>query len=120
MEEKNNKFGDELRRLRGEHGYSQHQLGQLAGFTASYISQLETGDKNPTANVIHLLSPHLGVKPNQLWAILGMVEMDLSGTLAENLDQVKKTMPGLPETLAEELANYLTYLDFKEAVLTKS
>ena len=119
MNEPTTDFGRELRRLRreGEFKYTQAKLADLAGITASYISQLETGDKDPTVSVIHKLSPHLGVKPNHLLKLICMVEMDLAGTFANNREQVKYKIPGLTEQQIEELADYLTYLEFKASVL---
>ena len=119
MNEPTNDFGRELRRLRREREfkYTQVQLAALAGITASYVSQLETGDKDPTVSVIHKLSPHLGVPSNHLLRIIGMVEMDLAGTFANNRVQVKYKIPGLTEQQVEELADYLTYLEFKASVL---
>lgn len=119
MKEPKTEFGRELRKLRleGKIRYSQSQLAKLAGVTASYISQLETQEKIPKPRVIRKLSAHLGVKTNHLLSKLGMVEMDLASTLASNRDQVSRKMPDLPEEQLEELAKYLTYLDFKASAL---
>ncbi len=117
MREPGNEFGRELRRLRREQGLSQARLAELAGVTASYLSQLETGERNPTPMVIRRLSPHLNVSPNHLLGRIGMVEMDLAGTLAGNRAYVGRVAPDLPEDQVEEMANYLTYLEFKEEAL---
>jgi len=119
MKEPKTEFGRELRKLRceGRIKYSQDQLAKLAGVTASYISQLETQDKIPKPRVIRKLSAHLGVTPNHLFNKCGMVEMDLASTLANNRDQVSRKMPDLPEEQLEELAKFLTYLDFKASAL---
>lgn len=119
MKEPNTEFGKELRRLRleGTIKYTQSTLANLAGIKASYISQMETGKKKPTPRVIRKLSAHLGVKPNHLLVKIGSIEMDLAGTLSGNLNQVKSKIPELSEEQLEELANYLTYLDFKASVL---
>lgn len=119
MKEPTTEFGRELRKLRleGKIRYTQSQLAKLAGVTASYISQLETQDKIPSPPVIRRLSTHLGVTTNHLLSKLGMVEMDLAVTFASNRDQVRRKMPDLPEDQLEEIANYLTYLDFKSLVL---
>jgi len=57
-------FSRKLRdlRLNGKYKYTQVILGRLAGVTPSYISQLETGKKNPTPKIIRKLSPHLGME----------------------------------------------------------
>lgn len=119
MKKPTSEFGQELKRLRreGTIKYSQAGLANLAGVKASYISQLETGKKNPTTRVIHKLSRHLGVTPNHLLAKVGMVEMDLASTFTSNQNQVRDKMPDLTQQQLEELANYLTYLDFKAVAL---
>jgi transcriptional regulator with XRE-family HTH domain len=119
MRKPGNEFGRELRRLRreGEVKYSQARLAELAGVTASYLSQLETGKRNPTPRVIRRLSPHLGVSPNHLLRTIGMLEMDLASTLASKREYVDGIIPDLAEEQLEELANYLTYLEFKEEAL---
>lgn len=119
MRKPGNEFGRELRRLRreGEVPYSQARLAGLAGITASYLSQLETGERNPTPRVIRRLSPHLGVSPNHLLRAIGMVEMDLASTLSSKREYVGGIAPDLSGEQLEELANYLTYLEFKEEAL---
>ena len=119
MEEKNNIFGKELRslRTRPDKYLTQQYLASLVGVTASYISQLETGNRKPSPDVIRKLSNHLGVKTNHLFGKLGMAEMDLAGTFINNKDELKRNMPGMSEEQLEELANFLTYMDFKSSVL---
>jgi len=34
----------ELRQIRKDHDLTQHQMGELLGYTANYISRLERGD----------------------------------------------------------------------------
>lgn len=116
-----NNFGQELRRLRheGTKRCSQMVLAKLTGLSVSYISQLETGFKKPTVPVIRKISPHLGVKSNHFFKLIGMVEMDFDAIFADNLNQIKSQMPNLPKDQLEEIANYLTYLDFKSSVLEK-
>ena len=119
MREPRTEFGRELRRLRceGKTRYSLTKLAALADVTASYISQLETGEKSPTPRVIRRLSRHLGVAPNHLLSRIGMIEMDLAGTLASNRDHISSIMPDMTNEQLDELANYLTYLDFKVTAL---
>jgi transcriptional regulator with XRE-family HTH domain len=115
MKNTESEFSRKLRdlRLNGKYKYSQALLGQLAGVTSSYISQLETGKKKPTPSVIRKVSKHLGINPNVLLSTIGMVEMDLSSTLASKREQISREMPDLKPEQKEELANYLTYLEFK-------
>ena len=119
MKKAKTEFGKELRRLRTEGSikYTQAGLAKLAGVTAGYISQLETEDLTPRVSVIRNLSRHLGVEPNHLLRTIGMVEMDISRTYTWNVDAVREKMPDLAAEQIAELANYLTYLDFKASAL---
>jgi transcriptional regulator with XRE-family HTH domain len=110
-------FGREVRNLRRGRAMSQARLAELAGLTASYLSQLETGERNPTPGVSRRLSPHLGVSPGHLLGKIGTVEMNLAGSLTGNREYVARVAPGLTGEQAEEMASYLTYLEFKEQVL---
>jgi len=118
MKEPQTEFGLELRKLRREElKWTQARLSECAGISAAYVSQLETGDKPPTLHIIRTLSGCLGVLPNRLFRTINMVEMDLASTLASHRDQVRATLPDLPDQETEELANYLTYLEFKASAL---
>ncbi|WP_374983324.1 helix-turn-helix domain-containing protein [Streptomyces fradiae] len=41
-------FGARLRRLRGEHGWTQDELGDRMGYSSTHLSSIETGRKMPT------------------------------------------------------------------------
>jgi transcriptional regulator with XRE-family HTH domain len=119
MKDPNNSFGVELRRLRKDAGYTQSVLAEKAGnISASYISQLEAGDKIPTPRIIRKLSGPLGVQPNDLFRLIGVVEMDLAGTLANKRNLLREHMHGLSGSHLDELASYLTYLEFKTIVFS--
>ena len=113
MSERPTTFAEELRKLRMDEGYTQAQLAKHAGITAAYVSQLETGKRRPNQRVIRKLSSALQVHPNRLFKTIHMVEMDLASTLATRRDAVRAILPTLPSEQLEELANYLTYLEFK-------
>lgn len=118
--EKDNKiFSEELRRLRKRPGYNltQTELGELVGVTASYISQLESGNRKPSVPVVRELSKHLGVSTNHLLGKFGMAEMDLANTFIKNKEKLKLRLPQMQEDQLDELANYLTYIDFKSSIL---
>ena len=118
MKEPQTEFGRELRKLRREEQrWTQARLAECAGISAAYVSQLETGDKPPTKHIIRTLSGCLGVLPNRLFRTISMVEMDLASTLATHRDRVRAALPNLPDQEKEEVANYLTYLEFKASAL---
>ncbi|MCK5153682.1 MAG: helix-turn-helix transcriptional regulator [Spirochaetales bacterium] len=47
--------------------YSQFDLAELCGVSASYISEIETGKKYPSAKMLERLVQALEVKPYQLF-----------------------------------------------------
>lgn len=62
-------FGDQLRRLRQEHGWeSQEAFVHHAGLDRTYISSIERGHRNPTLDVIVKLAHALEVRPADLLA----------------------------------------------------
>ena len=113
-----NPFGQELRRLRKEVRYTQHQLAKLAGISTAYVSQLETGRK-PTDRVITKLSHALDVTENRLLITIGKLKMDLAGTLATDRTEAARMITTLPEKEFEEMLTYLAYVMVKSSIPTR-
>jgi transcriptional regulator with XRE-family HTH domain len=61
-------FGAAVRERRQHRGLSQEDLGELAGFHRTYISEVETGDRNVTLLNIGRLAAALGVGVGELMA----------------------------------------------------
>ena len=59
-------FGTGIRRLRTERGWTQEDLADAAGLTATYVGQIERGDKVPSLTVVLKLARGLEVPPAQL------------------------------------------------------
>lgn len=69
MEEKNQelvKFGSVIKQTRKELGITQDQLSLFTRIDRSYISEIETGTKNPSLTTILTLAKALHKKPSQL------------------------------------------------------
>jgi hypothetical protein len=49
-----------------------------------------------------------------------MVEMDLAATLSGNQERIRTAMPHLSLQETAEIADYLTYLDFKTVALEQA
>lgn len=62
-------FGQSLRRLRAERGWSQEQLGYQAKLHRNYIGGVERGDLNPTLTSIFKLARAFETKPSKLLAL---------------------------------------------------
>jgi transcriptional regulator with XRE-family HTH domain len=116
MTEEQNLFGQELRRLRKEAKYTQAKLAKRAGISASYISQLETGDKEPTDRVITKLSGPLDVPENHLLITVGKIKMDLAGTLATERREAPEVLNSLSDEQFRELLTYLAYIKVKASI----
>lgn len=58
-------FGNYLYQLRTRKGHyiSQQRLGELAGFTQTYISLVETGKAKPSRGCARLVLDVLGISP---------------------------------------------------------
>jgi transcriptional regulator with XRE-family HTH domain len=59
-------FGQHLRKLRLEKGWTQEDLADKAGMHFTYIGQIERGLRNPSLINLHKLAKALGVDGGQL------------------------------------------------------
>lgn len=62
-------LGQAVRRLRGERGWSQEELAQRCGTTATSISRIETGRHGASETLAVLLAREFGLKLYQLVAL---------------------------------------------------
>ena len=60
-------FGQRVRELRKERGYSQEHLADLAGLDRSYMGHIERGEKNITLLKIYQIGQALCVSPRDLF-----------------------------------------------------
>ena len=54
-------FGEVIRELRKQRGYSQEDFAFLCGIDRTYISGLERGKRNPTLKILALIAEKLDV-----------------------------------------------------------
>lgn len=59
-------FGNAVRELRKEKGWSQEDLGFEADLDRTYVSGIERGVRNPTLTTIWRLAKALAVSPSRL------------------------------------------------------
>ncbi len=60
------KIGDNIRTARKQRGYSQEEFADIAGFSRSYYTEIETGKRNISIlNLIKIMEA-LNVDPNEI------------------------------------------------------
>ena len=60
------KIGDNIRAVRKKRGYSQEEFADIAGFSRSYYTEIETGKRNISVlNLIKIIEA-LNVDPNEI------------------------------------------------------
>lgn len=60
------RFGERLRKLRQNKGYTQEELADRAGMHFTYVGQIERGLRNPSLINLHKLAKALGVNAGEL------------------------------------------------------
>ncbi|WP_447881971.1 helix-turn-helix domain-containing protein [Serratia fonticola] len=55
------KFGQRVRELRKERGWSQEEFADKCGLDRTYVSGVERGVRNPTLEVINVLATGLSI-----------------------------------------------------------
>ena len=60
------RLGKNVRRLRGEKGWSQEDYADRASIHRTYVRDIERGRRNPTINVVEKLAGSLAVTAGEL------------------------------------------------------
>jgi transcriptional regulator with XRE-family HTH domain len=105
-----------LKEIRKSLGLTQIQLSLSAKISAAYVSQLETGKKQPTDRVITKLCAALEIPENRLLIKIGKVKMDFAGTFKTNKRDVKSLINSLSDEQLDELQKFLAYLTIKSTI----
>lgn len=64
------KIGDNIRKARIQRGYSQEEFAEIAGFSRSYYTEIETGKRNISVLNLIKIVEMLKVDPNELIGFL--------------------------------------------------
>lgn len=59
-------FGETVRKLRATHSWTQEELAERAGMSATYLGFVERGENVPTLTVVFQLADALGVTAAEL------------------------------------------------------
>jgi transcriptional regulator with XRE-family HTH domain len=73
-------FGEFVRAQRRLAQVSQRNLARMSGVSDSYLSQIERGNYRPSPQVAKALALAFGLKPNQLYTMLGFMDPEGSET----------------------------------------
>lgn len=89
-------FGLYLKQLRETAGLSQEALAELAEISSAYVSQIETGRRNPpTPDVLRRMAGPLGVEYTMLLVAADyLVASDLMTLIVRALDSLYRQGPG--------------------------
>lgn len=60
-------FGNRVRELRNQRGWSQEEFAERCGVDRTYISGIERGVRNPTLIVINEISSGFGIEMSELF-----------------------------------------------------
>lgn len=60
------RLGNRVRNLRKERGWTQVELAELLGIDRSYLSEIETGKKDPSLRVLKTIADGFGLSLPQL------------------------------------------------------
>ncbi len=66
------KIGDNIRTVRKQRGYSQEEFADIAGFSRSYYTEIETGKRNISVLNLTKIITALNVNPNE---IIGSIKL---------------------------------------------
>lgn len=85
-------FGKRVRNLRTNKKLSQERLAELSGLHATYIGQIERGEKSPTLESIYKLSKGLQISLEELFK-------NMAGENSETIyaDEIYNEMLTLPQ-----------------------
>ena len=89
-------FGDRVRAVRRDRGWSQERFAELCGLHRTYIGSVERGERNVSLLNIWAISEALGVRPGQL------LDGPTVGTLSAEV-RVRSSHPSLENEVIPEL-----------------
>jgi len=96
-------FGEFVRAQRRLAQVSQRNLAQMAGVSDSYLSQLERGNYRPSPQVVKSLAQAFGLKPEQLYTMLGFMDDDDNPSSSPSVEQAIQLDDHLDTTQKEAL-----------------
>ena len=103
-------FGEFVRAQRQLAHVSLRNLAKMSGVSDSYLSQLERGNYRPSPQVVKALATAFGLKPGQLYTMLGFMD-ETDSSAPPNVEQAIQMDPRLQPAQKEALVRvYRSFL----------
>jgi transcriptional regulator with XRE-family HTH domain len=103
-------FGEFVRAQRQLAHVSLRNLAKMSGVSDSYLSQIERGNYRPSPQVVKALAQAFGLKPEQLYTMLGFMDETDTATTA-GVEQAIQRDPRLQPAQKEALVRvYRSFL----------
>lgn len=105
-------FGEFVRAQRRLAQVSQRNLARMSGVSDSYLSQIERGNYRPSPQVVKALALAFGLKPEQLYTMLGFMDHDGPDPTAASVEQAIQLDPRLEPAQKDALIRvYRSFVD---------
>lgn len=88
-------FGEFVKAQRRLAQVSQRNLARMSGVSDSYLSQIERGNYRPSPQVVKALALAFGLKPTQLYTMLGFGEDADTAAPAPSVEEAIRLDPRL-------------------------
>jgi len=104
-------FGEFVKAQRRLAQVSQRNLARMSGVSDSYLSQIERGNYRPSPQVVKALAQAFGLKPEQLYTMLGFMDEERDDT-RPTVEQAIQLDPKLEATQKDALIRvYRSFLE---------
>jgi len=104
-------FGEFVKAQRRLAQVSQRNLARMSGVSDSYLSQIERGNYRPSPQVVKALAQAFGLKPEQLYTMLGFMDDEKQAT-GPSVEQAIQLDPKLEPAQKDALIRvYRSFLE---------
>ncbi len=105
-------FGEFVKAQRRLAQVSQRNLARMSGVSDSYLSQIERGNYRPSPQVVKALAQAFGLKPEQLYTMLGFMDDESEGSRQPTVEQAIQLDPKLEPAQKDALIRvYRSFLE---------
>ncbi|MDA3964180.1 helix-turn-helix domain-containing protein [Enterococcus thailandicus] len=111
-------FGNNVARLRKEHGYSQEELAQKIGLKKQSISNIERGVRYPTFETLEKIAQLFNATPIQLFGTQKEIAVSDTPVILDKIDEYNSKIqavlqvPSIIENYGEDIQNISNQIQF--------